>query len=104
MMLSMKNLAIVIVLTTLVTGGAIANDKGKSVTPGEYQLVFSQPTDSNVVKKAFKEFGVIYVLPLGPNVYLMRLDADPGRNRAEFIAKSLPNFRKISINSVYKLK
>ena len=100
----MKNLPIMIVLTMLVAGGAIANDKGKSVTPGEYQLVFSQPTDSKVVKKAFKEFGVVYVLPLAQNVYLMRLNTDPGKNRAEFIAKSIPNFRKISVNSVYKIK
>ena len=104
MMLLMKNLAIMAVLTTLATGGAIANDKGKSVTPGEYQLVFSQPTDSKLVKKAFMEFGVVYVLPLAQNVYLMRLDTDPGKNRVEHIARSLPNFSKISVNSVYRLK
>ena len=104
MMLLMKNLAIVIVLSILMAGNAIAEDKGKAVTPGEYQLTFSQPTDSKVVKNAFKEFGVIYILSLGRNIYLMRLDDDPGKNRVEFIAKSIPNFRKIIVNNVYKIK
>ena len=100
----MKNLAIVIVLTVMMTGSVIAKENGKAITPGEYRLLFSQPTDSKLVKKAFREFGVVYVLSLGQNVYLMRLDDDPGRSKAEHIARTLPNFKKISVNSVYKLK
>ncbi|MBE9516033.1 MAG: hypothetical protein IME93_03545 [Proteobacteria bacterium] len=92
-------------LLYLASAGTIfAGENGGTVRPGEYQLVFSQPSDTKLIRKTFSSFEVVYVQPLGANAYLMRLKSDPGKNKIEFIAKTLPNFRTISVNNVYQIK
>ena len=100
----MKTAIACILLYLVSSGPVLAENNGGTVRPGEYQLVFSQPLNKNLIKKTFSEYGVIYVLPLSPNSYLMRLKSDPGKNKIEFIAKSLPNLKSIYVNSAYRVK
>lgn len=98
----MKILATTLAALLMLSNTVLA-ENATAIKPLEYQLYLKNPVDTVIIKKAYAEYKVVFVVPISRSVYLLRLGNDPGKNITERIARTLPGFVRIHDNNLYSV-
>ncbi|MCR4301405.1 MAG: hypothetical protein NUV51_07320, partial [Sulfuricaulis sp.] len=74
--------------------------------PGEYIVTFKAGAKDRQqdVRKAYSDFGVIDVKPIGNNRYVLKLERDPGFSVIKQKAEHTPAIESIQPNFIYRIQ
>lgn len=72
--------------------------------PGEYIVTLKAGAKDRHqdVRKAYSDFGVIHVLPIGENRYVLKLERDPGLSEIKRKAENSPAIESVQPNFIYR--